>query len=431
MTRPSKKKLHSKNQVKKQERNSSGTFSTKKIKATEADDINQEDDVEQIELDNSFSDDQVEWGNDDDSDWEEDDMEEKNIYENLINKPLELKWTDDASLEKQKRGMYMKGRIPKSTYYDKYGPSGTFTKAAEGSQKITDFFQSEKSESSNNLLGDWEEVMGDDDYDEDDNTGNEWREKNMSEKIEFLKNELINSKDNMSFSEYNKKRAIFEYLKRLNNGKGKINSSLEAAQIVFINPPSGKSRTIRYWASYWLSNKSIPISKQGKHKKFIRLIDDEDIAEKCHLWIRSQGGTTTPTKFKEFIEQNLLLDTGIMEKKSVSINTASRWLNVLGYTFKQNRQDIYYDGHERPDVVKYRKKFLEEIFNYEKYMTTFDDETLEPIPPILSPDKKEIVLVTHDECIFYSNDGKRGVWVRDGELPLKKKGNWRCIMVEE
>ncbi|CAJ0748460.1 19201_t:CDS:2, partial [Entrophospora sp. SA101] len=54
----------------------------------------------------------------------------------------------------------------------------------------------------------------------------------------------------------------------------------------------------------------------------------------------------------------------------------------------------------------------------------------EPILPILSPDKKEIILVTHDECIFYSNDGKRGVWARDGELPLKKKGNGRCIMVK-
>ena len=106
-------------------------------------------------------------------------------------------------------------------------------------------------------------------------------------------------------------------------------------------------------------------------------------------------------------------------------------MNILGYTFKQNRQDIYYDGHERPDVIKYRKKFLEEIFSYEKYMTTFDDETLEPIPPILGPDEKEIILVTHDECIFYSYDGKRGVWVRNGELPLKKKGNGRCIMVSE
>ncbi|CAJ0838087.1 12669_t:CDS:2 [Entrophospora sp. SA101] len=250
----SKRKLHTRNLVNSKERNSNGTFDIKKSK----------------ELNDSS-----------------------------------LKWTDGASLEKQKRGKYMKGKTPNSTYYDKYGPSGTFTKAAEGSQKITDFFQSKESE---NLP-------------------------------EFLKNELTDGKNNMAFSEYNKKHAIFEYLKRLNNGKRKINSSLEAAQIVFIDPAPCKSRTVRYWASYWLSNKSIPISKQGKHKKIIRLIDDEDIAEKSHLWIRSQGGTTTPTKFKEFIEQNLLLDTGTT-KKSMSITTASRWLNVLGYTFKQNPKFI-------------------------------------------------------------------------------------------
>ncbi|CAJ0749675.1 18009_t:CDS:2, partial [Entrophospora sp. SA101] len=44
---------------------------------------------------------------------------------------------------------------------------------------------------------------------------------------------------------------------------------------------------------------------------------------------------------------------------------------------------------------------------------------------------EEIILVTHDECIFYSNDGKRGVWAKSGELPLKKKGNGRSMMVSE
>ena len=28
------------------------------------------------------------------------------------------------------------------------------------------------------------------------------------------------------------------------------------------------------------------------------------------------------------------------------------------------------------------------------------------------------ILVTHDECIFYSNDGKCRVWAKNGELPL-------------
>ena len=40
-----------------------------------------------------------------------------------------------------KRGPYKIGKIPKSTYYDKYGPNGMLTKAAAGTKKITKFFK--------------------------------------------------------------------------------------------------------------------------------------------------------------------------------------------------------------------------------------------------------------------------------------------------
>jgi len=81
--------------------------------------------------------------------------------------------------------------------------------------------------------------------------------------------------------------------------------------------------------------------------------------------------------------------------------------------------------------VEYREKFLEEIFQYEKYMAKYEGESMECVPLALELNEKEIVLVTHDECIFYSNDGKRGVWAKSGELPLRKKGNGRSIMVSE
>src|SRR3954453_13053451 len=92
---------------------------------------------------------------------------------------------------------------------------------------------------------------------------------------------------------------------------------------------------------------------------------------------------------------------------------------------------IYYDGHKRFDVVKYQVKFLEEIFQYEKYMAKYEGESMDRVPPVLKLNEKEIILVTHDECVFYSNDGKRGVWAKSGELPLRKKGNGRSIMVSE
>ena len=57
----------------------------------------------------------------------------------------------------------------------------------------------------------------------------------------------------MTVTEYNKKRAIFEYLTRLDdNGKGKMKASTEAVQLVFIGGGSYKARSIRYWANYWL-----------------------------------------------------------------------------------------------------------------------------------------------------------------------------------
>ena len=65
--------------------------------------------------------------------------------------------------------------------------------------------------------------------------------------------------------------------------------------------------------------------------------------------------------------------------------------------------------HERPDVIKYRKSFLDEIYGYEKLMAKYEGENMERISPTLGSNDKEIVLITHDECVFYSNDGKRGV----------------------
>jgi hypothetical protein len=64
-------------------------------------------------------------------------------------------------------------------------------------------------------------------------------------------------------------------------------------------------------------------------------------------------------------------------------------------------------------------------------MAKYEGENMERIPPILESTERKIILITHDECIFYSNDGKRGVWTKSGELPLRKKGNGRSIMVSE
>jgi hypothetical protein len=49
------------------------------------------------------------------------------------------------------------------------------------------------------------------------------------------------------------------------------------------------------------------------------------------------------------------------------------------------------------------------------------------IPP--KSTEQRLVLVTHDECAFYSNDATKITWLEDGEQILQKKGHGGTIMV--
>ena len=64
-------------------------------------------------------------------------------------------------------------------------------------------------------------------------------------------------------------------------------------------------------------------------------------------------------------------------------------------------------------------------------MAKYEGETMKRIPPILESNDKEIILVIYDECIFYSNNRKQDVWIKSGQLLLRKKGNGCSIIVSE
>ena len=92
---------------------------------------------------------------------------------------------------------------------------------------------------------------------------------------------------------------------------------------------------------------------------------------------------------------------------------------------------MYVDGHEHLDVQKYCTEFLAVISSGECRRTTFDDETLEPIQPILKPGEKKHIPVHHYESIFRSNELRQRVWVKDGKMPLRKKGQGKAIHVSD
>ena len=63
-------------------------------------------------------------------------------------------------------------------------------------------------------------------------------------------------------------------------------------------------------------------------------------------------------------------------------------------------------------MVAYRKEWLKRMFEYKRCMKYFDGNILDiTLEPYLGPEEKEFVQVTHDECHFYANDGRRRIWV--------------------
>ena len=42
-------------------------------------------------------------------------------------------------------------------------------------------------------------------------------------------------------------------------------------------------------------------------------------------------------------------------------------------------------------------------------MAKYEEENIKQIPRILKLNEKKIILIMYDECIFYLNNGKRGV----------------------
>ncbi len=134
--------------------------------------------------------------------------------------------------------------------------------------------------------------------------------------------------------------------------------------------------------------------------------------------------------FKQYIKDFILPErAGIW--KIISIRTAERWLHILKYKYEGYQKGIYHDGHEWEDIVIYQKEFLEVMKELEQWMARYKEEEMDAISLVLRPEERELILITYDECIFYTNDGKKKIWIPDGEMLLRKKGNEKSIMVSE
>ena len=64
-------------------------------------------------------------------------------------------------------------------------------------------------------------------------------------------------------------------------------------------------------------------------------------------------------------------------------------------------------------------------------MATYDDLSLDRIPPMLQPGEREHVLIMQDETTFHTNEYHQCIWLVQDQQPIWKKGNGRMIHVSD
>jgi len=222
------------------------------------------------------------------------------------------------------------------------------------------------------------------------------------------------------------------YLKRF--GLLKTSAAKEVALCLNLS-----EKTVRVWRKEFLNNRmSFEGEKRGIHQRHDAL-DDEEYHDLALEWVRSHAfvkgkPNMTAADFSLWLNSTLLpkvLENHPDAPHTVSVRTARRWLHKLGFEKLSTKKGVYIDGHERQDVVEYRKLYLrklEILSSSHAPPPLCSDEDPTPIEPSTS---RKLVLIFHDESTFHSNEDQGWMWGEKGKVVLKPKGQGRGIMVSD
>ncbi len=216
----------------------------------------------------------------------------------------------------------------------------------------------------------------------------------------------------------------------------------EASLVVAKIHGGGEKRAcnLRQWILDFVQVGELP--SHGYGQAHWTVLEDEDVKQtiQLHLLERAKGGRVTAEDIVEIVStpelQEKFSRCGIT-KPTISERTASRWLSKLDWQYGQPQKGMYVDGHEREDVVRYRKAFVERWKEYKKRFHLWDNNG-DPLPlpkgfPVPGAHGRfRLILVTHDESTFYQNDLQRSRWAHKSDKPTPQpKGDGQSLMVSD
>ena len=208
----------------------------------------------------------------------------------------------------------------------------------------------------------------------------------------------------------------------------------------------GKSeRTVREWKYDFLSNGGqFSDTEQGKYRREGVIWQNEELNEAASDYVRKNAvvkgrPNMTSIAFCRWVNESLLpnsiLDPGY--PRSVSIETARKWLHELGFEVLDKKKGIYIDGHEREDVVQYRQRFLRQLvaggFLAAEFAPSLEAKSAFPTDiDEPSPERREKnIFIFHDESTFNANDDEALQWGRPESQIIRPKSRGSGIMVSD
>jgi hypothetical protein len=184
------------------------------------------------------------------------------------------------------------------------------------------------------------------------------------------------------------------------NDRGLLEASQRAAESQGFAENWG-GRMVRKWVRTWVATRELLVSVRGWHTKTFTLLSDPTICAELWSYVRSNKWSMDPSKLAAFSQNKLLpavadqyvrhvvdfempnglkryLEIDLFPRiqlkvgKGISLRTARQWLHHEGFRYMSHKKSLYFDGHERPDVVQYRQtEFLPTMAEYRRRLVEY------------------------------------------------------------
>jgi hypothetical protein len=182
--------------------------------------------------------------------------------------------------------------------------------------------------------------------------------------------------------------------------------------------------------AYLMDRKILPVNPYGDWNE--SLLVNENLVNEISIYLLSLGKEITAAKLADFLHIPEIKEKYGIER-DISHKTATRYLQALGYRYQLAPKGQYVDGHEREDVVTYRKEvFLPKWKMFTTCMAVWDRDLQEHLPMLPSGQEKRVIAWFHDESVFYAHDRRKKGWYhKDASAKPYAKGEGQSLMVAD